>query len=86
MTTQELKITIHGLVNETDDPEILRSIYVLLKKLLATSTDNDVVGYEADGTPISADDLIASALEAEEDIKNGRIVSLREIKAAPGPQ
>lgn len=86
MTTQELKITIHGLVNETDDPEILRSIYVLLKKLLATSTDNDVVGYEADGTPISADDLIASALEAEEDIKNGRIVSLREIKAAHGPQ
>lgn len=84
MTTQELRITIHGLVNETDDPEILRSIYVLLKKLIANSTDNDVVGYEADGTPVSADDLIASALEAEEDIKNGRIVSLKEIKAAPG--
>lgn len=84
MTTQELRITIHGLVNETDDPEILRSIYVLLKKLLANSTDDGIVGYESDGMPISADDLIASALEAEEDIKNGRIVSLQELKAAPG--
>ncbi len=81
MTTQEIRITIHDLVNETDDPEILRSIYVLLKKLLATGVDNGIVGYEADGTPVSSDDLIASVLEAEEDIKNGRIVSLQELKA-----
>lgn len=82
MTIQKLQIKINDLVNETDDPEILKSIYVLLKKLLSNSIDDDtIVGYTANGSPISTEELIASAQEGEEDIKNGRIMLLDELKA-----
>lgn len=80
MTTQELKITIYDLLSKTDDPDVLQGIYLLLRKLLVAEEDN-IVGYEANGTPIKADEFIASVLEAEEDIKNGRIISLEELKA-----
>jgi hypothetical protein len=81
MTIQKLRITINDLVNETDDPEILKSIYVLLKKLLSNSVDDTIIGYGANGSPISVEELIASAQEGEDDIKNGRIMLLNEIKA-----
>jgi len=81
MTAQELKLTIHNLVNDTDDPEILQSIYVLLKKLLYMETDSDIVGYEADGTPITADDFIRSIMEADEYMEQGNNLSHEAMKA-----
>jgi len=40
-----------------------------------------IIGYEAGGTPVTDDELIASALEALEDKKHGRLITLRQIKA-----
>jgi len=84
MTTQELRITIHNLVNETDDPEILQSIYALLRKLLSGDMDDDIVGYEADGTPISADDFIQSVMEADSDIEAGHGISHEAMRTKYG--
>jgi hypothetical protein len=81
MTAQELKLNIHDLVNGTDDPEILQSIYVLLKKLLYIESDEDILGYEADGTPITADDFIRSIMEADEDVEQGNGLSHEAMKA-----
>ena len=69
MTTQELKISIHGLVNKTDDPDVLQSIYLLLQKLLAA--DDDVFGFDADGTPITLEDFIRSVQESDADMEAG---------------
>lgn len=56
MTTQELKLTIHELVNSTNDPDVLQGIYLLLKKILLL--DDEVIGFEADGTPILLEDFV----------------------------
>lgn len=82
MTTQELKRAIHNLVNKTDDPEILQGIYLLMNKLLAET--EDILGYEADGTPIAAEDFIRSITEADEDIELGHGISHAEIMAKYG--
>ena len=80
--TQELKLTIHELVNKTDDPDVLQGMYLLLKKLLAA--DDDIVGFEADGTPITAEDFIHSILDAEEDIEAGNGIPHAAMKAKYG--
>ena len=80
MTTQELRITIHELVNKTEDQDVLQGIYLLLNKLLSAE-DEDIVGYETDGTPITTDEFIRSIIEADEDIEKGNIISLQAMKA-----
>lgn len=75
-------MTIHELVNKTDDPDVLQGIYLLLKKLLAA--DDDIIGFEADGTPITTDDFIRSIMEADEDIEAGYGISHEEMKAKYG--
>lgn len=51
MTMQELREAIQGLVNQTDDPEVLQGVYLLRKRWLATV--DGIVGYDANGTPVS---------------------------------
>ncbi len=82
MTIQELRAAIHELVNKTDDPNVLQGIYLLLKKLL--TADDDIIGFEADGTPITTDDFIRSIMEADEDIEAGHGISQEEMKAKYG--
>ena len=82
MTNQELKLTIHELVNKTDDPDVLQGIYLQLKKLLTADDDN--IGFEADGTPITTDDFIRSIMEADKDIEAGHGISHEEMKAKYG--
>lgn len=77
-----LLIQLHELVNKTDDPEVLQGIYLLLNRLLAEI--DDIVGYEADGTPITADDFIRSITEADEDISQGHGISHADMKAKYG--
>lgn len=50
----------------------------------AEEEEEGIFGYEADGTPVTGDELIVSALEALEDKKHGRLVSLRDFKAQSG--
>lgn len=82
MTIEELRAAIHGLVNQTDDPEALQGIYLLLKRWL-TAVD-DIVGYESDGAPVTADDLERSVLEADGDIEAGNGISHLAMKAKYG--
>lgn len=86
MTNQELKITIHNLVNETDDPEILHSIHVLLRKLLSIKSDSNITGYTPSGVPIPEEELVASILEADLDIQTGNGISLSDMKKKYGVQ
>lgn len=83
MDTHEIKLSLHDLINETDDPEILQSIHVLLKRLLAFSPKN-VAGYEPDGTAVSDEELVSSVLESREDVQRGNFYTLEAMKAQLG--
>lgn len=78
MNTQELKLSIHELVNKTDDPDVLKGIFLLLKKL--RPENDDFMGFEADGSPITTEDFIQSITDADADIDAGNGISHAEMK------
>lgn len=80
MTNQELKITIHTLVDETDDMEVLQSILVLLKKVLSVQSHGNIAGYSASGAPVTKEELIKLVIDADLDIQKGNGVSFEEMK------
>jgi|GEM_PF-660522 len=78
MTVQELKLSIADLLEYTNDTEVLQSIYTLLRKL--PQEEEDIVGYEVEGEPISEDELVASLLEASRESKVGNRITMSELK------
>lgn len=84
MNAPELKFSIFELLNDTEDPEVLALIYALLKKFSLTETSENVVGYEADGTPISDDEFVSSILESSQESKQGKVLTNEEMKTLLG--
>jgi hypothetical protein len=58
--------------------------FVSVEPSQSAEEEEGVAGYEADGTSVTDEELIASALEALEDKKHGRVVSLRDFKVQSG--
>lgn len=83
MSARDLKFSIHQLLEQTEDTETLTLVYALLKKLTFLE-ENDIVGYEVDGTPITEREFVESVLESSRDAKAGRILSHSEMKALLG--
>ncbi len=84
MGAPELKFSIHQLLDETEDPEVLALVYALLKKFALLGTDDNVVGYEADGTPISDDKFVSSILASSQEAKSGNVLTHEEMKTLLG--
>ena len=79
MSTNELRLSIASLLEQTDDAELMQSILILLRKSLAMPAPG-IAGYEADGTPITGDELVASILEASQEVRMGKKVALADLK------
>jgi len=84
MNAPELRFSIFELLNDTEDPEVLALVYALLKKFSLTETPDTVVGYEADGTPISDDELVSSILASSRESSQGKVFTNEEIKTLLG--
>lgn len=79
MSTDQLRLRIANLLEQTDDAELMQSILTLLQKSLALP-GHEAAAFEADGTPISEGELIASILEAGQEVRAGRKISLADLK------
>lgn len=79
MSTVELRLSIVALLEQTEDAELMQSILVLLRKSMAVPAPG-VVAYEADGTPLTEDELVASILEASREVREGKKISLDDLK------
>jgi hypothetical protein len=84
MSALDLKISINQLLDRTDDPEVLALVYALLKKMTTFYDTADIIGYEADGTPITERELIQSIIESTESVKNGNFVTHHDMKLMLG--
>ena len=84
MGALELKFSIHQMLDETEDPEVLALVYALLKKFSMLDLDEKVVGYEADGTPISDDEFVSSILSSSQEAKLGNVLTHDEMKTLLG--
>ncbi len=81
MNITELKFSITQLLENTNDTEVLHSIYTLLKKL---SQEESIAGYDVEGEPISEDELVATILEASRDSKAGNKIAMDDLKREMG--
>jgi len=82
MNITELKFSITQLLENTNDTEVLQSIYTLLKKL--SQEEESIAGYDVEGEPISEDELVASILEASRDSKAGNKIAMDDLKREMG--
>ena len=81
MSTIELRRSITSLLEQTDDIELMQSVLVLLRKSLAVPAPG-IAGYEADGTPITEDELVASILESSQEVREGKKIAFDDLKRA----
>ena len=79
MSTTELRLSITSLLEQTDDAELMQSILVLFRKSLALPAPG-IAAYEADGTPITVNELVASILEASQEVRAGKKIALADLK------
>ncbi len=74
MDTSQLRKEIDQYLEQADD-RLLQLVHGLIKAVQSAT-----VGYRADSSPISKNELIARAEVAEEDIKSGRVKSLKVLQ------
>lgn len=85
MSALDLKLSIHEMLEKTDDPEILTLVYALVKKLTLKGLEEEgIAGYETDGTPVTKEEFIESILESSRETRAGKVISHTEMKILLG--
>ena len=75
MSTVELRNSIARLLERTEDAELMQSILTLLRKSL-TPPSPGIAAYEADGTPITEDELVSSILGGSLEVRAGKKIPM----------
>ena len=76
MNTAEKRQYLHQRIDELDD-KFLRVLHAMVEAYV--TEQEEVVGYETGGNPITAADLIARAEASNQDIEAGRVHNLEEV-------
>jgi hypothetical protein len=79
MSTKEIRSSIVALLEQTDDAELMQSILILLRRSLTIPAPS-AAAYEADGTPISEEELVESILEGSREVRAGKKIALEDLK------
>jgi len=77
MSTNEIRKSLHRYIDQLDG-RFLSAMYSMLNTYLEKK--HEVVGYRADGTPISKDELIKDLQEAEDQITRGEYLTIDELE------
>jgi hypothetical protein len=80
MTTQTLKVNIRELLEVTDNQEVLKGIYILLRQF-AASKAAFITEIDADGNMLTEEEFIRSILEADAEIEAGNFSTLAEFES-----
>jgi hypothetical protein len=76
MNTEALKKELHNYI-EKADTRFLKMVHALAKSY---KDEEDIVGYEIDGTPITKEVLIKEAREASAQVKSGNYISQEDLE------
>ena len=71
MSTQEIKLSISNIIQETNDQQLLLTYYDLLRTLV-NFKKREVLGYDVHGKPIAVTDLEKQADAALEKVRKGQ--------------
>ena len=79
MTIDEQRSHVPTLLEKVDD-EFFSTVYAMLETYVRKQQPNPVIGYEADGTPITAQAFLRQADKAMEDVDRGEYITLEELE------
>ena len=72
---EKIREVLHHYIDQMDD-RMLRVVHAMIE-----AYNDDVVGSEADGSPLKRSELTKRALASEEDIKEGRVVNIEDLES-----
>ncbi len=76
MSAAEIKTDIRNMLKKVEDEKVLKAIHALVKEI----AQDDAVGYEPNGKPITLAKLQLHLDQAEEDIQKGRVYTTAQAK------
>lgn len=77
MSTVELRNRIDDFLNQVDE-NFLKVVHAMLETQVENQA-SQIVGYEPNGDPLTATDLITRAEASNQDIAAGRVHDLEEV-------
>ena len=78
MSTTELRTEVHHLLDQIDD-HFLTVVYAMLDTYVQQEEEG-VIGYELDGTPVTAEYARVAYRSRLEEMNNGKATSVEELK------
>ena len=91
MSTEQIKEVLHLRIEQADErllsvlSEVTESLFKSYQpEALEESRQQRIAAYEASLKPMTKEELVARAIDSEEDIKAGRIHDIEEVKAKSG--
>jgi len=69
----KIKSELHQIIDQIGDDKLLEAVYALLS--------SHTVASDLDGKPLTQEEFEAMIDEGEDDILNGRVYTLEEVKA-----
>lgn len=79
MNIVDVRAEVHQMIDKADYV-LLEAIYAMLEVYQKHQAEQTVVGYEADGKPITAASLEEQASKAITQVKQGEYISLEELE------
>ncbi|MEL6658811.1 MAG: hypothetical protein AAFY48_01545 [Bacteroidota bacterium] len=78
MSAVEMREEVHQLIDQIDD-RLLKAVYAMLGTYVKKE-DDPVLGYETDGTPVTASTFLEQAEKAVAEAKEGKGITVEELR------
>lgn len=73
MTTKELRTQLRQMIDQIENEQVLQAVYTILSQ-------NEIVGHEVDGRPITKKQLAREVDESEKEIDKGNYYTQEDIE------
>lgn len=73
MTTQQIRLSIHEIVNRTEEKAVLETYHAILKNLLKMR-ELMAVAYTVDSEPLTEEQYVKEVVAASQRVKAGKFI------------
>jgi len=77
MEIQTIKTEIYQLVDHIQDTTLLKTVYDILKN---EEGNTGIVAYTAKGEPLTKTQYVARIRKAQEQVKNGEVITVEDLE------
>ena len=79
MTTQQIRHSIHEIVDDTEEKAVLETYHAILKNLLKMRASM-AVAYTMEGEPLTEEQYVKEVLTASQRVKSGQFIRHDEFE------